>query len=88
MANTVNVRVTSNAIIASTSASSVIKIAKLEDNIGNLDKGEDGVIATGETLVYNATSEKWEAVSLQSKVATAVSEALNAGSVPLDGGTF
>ena len=108
MANEVQVQVTSGSnsarvsvggstIIATTTAASKIKIAKLEDNIGNLDKGEDGVIATGETLVYNAETEKWESVSLQSKVDTAVEESdaisvaiqtkLDAGAT-FDGGTF
>lgn len=84
-------------IVSSVSSASKIKIGKLEDNIGNLDKGEDGVIATGETLVYNAESGKWESVSLQEKVnaavessealALAVAGQLQAGTV-LDGGTF
>lgn len=108
MANEVRVNVTSgngsakvaiggNAIVSTTTAASKIKIAKLEDNIGNLDKGEDGIIATGETLVYNADNEKWESVSLQAKVDTAVEESdaisdaiqnkLDAGA-NFDGGTF
>ena len=108
MANEVQVQVTSGSnsakvsvggstIIATTTAASKIKIAKLEDNIGNLDKGEDGVIATGETLVYNAETEKWESVSLQTKVdesvetSAAVGDAIQAkldAGATLDGGTF
>jgi len=108
MANEVQVRVTSgnggatvalrgNTILSTTTAASKIKIGKLEDNIGNLDKGEDGILATGETLVYNADNEKWESVSLQAKVDAAVSESdavadairnrLEEGAT-LDGGTF
>ena len=78
-------------------ARSRVAVGKLEDNIGNLDRGDDGIIATGETLVYNASTEKWEAVSLQDKVDAAVSvsnnidgavEASISAGVTLDGGTF
>lgn len=80
--------------VATVSASSKIKIGKLEDNVGNLDVG-DG-LATGETIVYNADNEKWEAVSLDDKVSDAVSEQigdavsdeLSSDGVNLDGGTF
>ncbi|MDB4351132.1 hypothetical protein OAA34_00295 [bacterium] len=79
--------------VATISAASKIKIGKLEDNVGNLDVG-DG-LATGETIIYNAASEKWEAVSLEEQVAEAVSEQIGdsvsealAGAVTLDGGTF
>ena len=80
--------------VATISAASKIKIGKLEDNVGNLDVG-DG-LATGETIIYNAASEKWEAVSLEEQVSEAVSEQigdavadnLNAGDLKLDGGTF
>lgn len=76
------------------SAKSKIKVGKLEENVGNLDVG-DG-LSTGETLVYNATTQKWEALSLAEQVASAVSEqitdsvssALNSGSVVFDGGDY
>lgn len=81
--------------VTSVTSASEIKIGKLEDNIGNLDKGDDGIIASGETLVYNAVAEKWEAVSLAEQVSSAVSEQIGdsvsealAGAVTLDGGTF
>jgi hypothetical protein len=80
--------------VATISASSKIKIGKLEDNVGNLDVG-DG-LATGETLVYDATTEKWNAVSLDTKVSEAVdtqiddaiSDALKEGDITFDGGSF
>lgn len=93
----ISVAVGNGAGVTSVASRSRVAVGKLEDNIGNLDRGEDNIIATGETLVYNAESEKWEAVSLQSKVdaalstsdavAVAVDEALGAGA-NLDGGTF
>jgi hypothetical protein len=81
--------------VATVSASSKIKIGKLEDNVGNLEFGDDG-LATGETLVYDATTEKWNAVSLETKVSEAVgtqiddavSDALTAGNITFDGGSF
>ena len=103
MANNLKVSVAlgNSPTVAAVAARSKIAVGKLEDNIGNLDRGDDGVIATGETLVYNASTEKWEAVSLQEKVDAAVSisenidgavelavaESISAG-VNLDGGTF
>lgn len=80
--------------VTTVSAASAIKIGKLEDNVGNLDAG-DG-LETGETLVYNATSEKWEAVSLAAKVSEAVSEqigdsvsaALSGGDIVFNGGEY
>lgn len=99
MANNLKVSVAlgNSPTVAAVAARSKVAVGKLEDNIGNLDKGDDGVIATGETLVYNANTEKWEAVSLQEKVDAAVSvsgnidgavdSAISAG-VNLDGGTF
>lgn len=93
----VSVAVGNGAGVTSVATRSKVAVGKLEDNIGNLDKGDDNIISTGETLVYNAESEKWEAVSLESKVAealstgdavsTAVTNALDAGA-RLDGGTF
>ena len=81
--------------VTTVSAASAIKVGKLEDNVGNLDKGDDGIIASGETLVYNADAEKWEAVSLAEQVSDAISEQIGdsvsealAGAVTLDGGTF
>jgi len=99
MANNLKVSVAlgNSPTVAAVAARSKIAVGKLEDNIGNLDRGDDGVIATGETLVYNASTEKWEAVSLQEKVDAAVSisgnidgavaSSISAG-VNLDGGTF
>lgn len=95
-----NVKVTSNGartktvvtqaagVVTSVSAASKIKIGKLEDNVGNLDVG-DG-LETGETIVYNVDTQKWEAVSLADRVATSVSEVLSDDdiSVTLNGGTF
>ena len=93
----VSVSVGNQTTVASVAARSKVVVGKLEDNIGNLDRGDDGVIATGETLIYNANTEKWEAVSLQDRVdaAVAVSDnidgavdaSISAG-VNLDGGTF
>lgn len=76
--------------VATVASASAIKIAKLEDNIGNLDKGDDGVLVTGETLVYNAENEKWEAISLADQVSEKVDEKLAGGGLTfaLDGGTF
>jgi hypothetical protein len=81
--------------VATVSAASKIKIGKLEDNVGNLEVGDDG-LATGETLVYDATTEKWNAVSLDTKVSEAVdtqiddalSDALREGDITFDGGSF
>lgn len=99
MANNLKVSVAlgNSPTVAAVAARSKVAVGKLEDNIGNLDRGDDGVIATGETLVYNASTEKWEAVSLQERVDAAVSAsgsldgaldvAISAG-VNLDGGTF
>ena len=99
MANNLKVSVAlgNSPTVAAVAARSRIAVGKLEDNIGNLDRGDDGVIATGETLVYNASTEKWEAVSLQEQVDAAVSisgnidgavaSSISAG-VNLDGGTF
>lgn len=99
MANNLKVSVAlgNASTVAAVAARSKIAVGKLEDNFGNLDRGDDGIIATGETLVYNASTEKWEAVSLQEKVDAAVSTsgsldsalgvAISAG-VNLDGGTF
>jgi len=99
MANNLKVSVAlgNRPTVAAVAARSKIAVGKLEDNIGNLDRGDDGVIATGETLVYNASTEKWEAVSLQEQVDAAVSisgnidgavaSSISAG-VNLDGGTF
>jgi len=99
MANNLKVSVAlgNRPTVAAVAARSRIAVGKLEDNIGNLDRGDDGVIATGETLVYNASTEKWEAVSLQEQVDAAVSisgnidgavaSSISAG-VNLDGGTF
>lgn len=93
----VSVSVGNKTTVASVAARSKVVVGKLEDNIGNLDKGDDGVIATGETLIYNANTEKWEAVSLQDKVDAAVSisgnidgavDASISAGVNLDGGTF
>jgi hypothetical protein len=93
----VSVSVGNAPTVAAVAARSRVAVGKLEDNIGNLDRGDDGIIATGETLVYNASTEKWEAVSLQDKVDAAVSVSNNIGGaveasisagVTLDGGTF
>jgi len=93
----VSVSVGNAPTVAAVAARSRVAVGKLEDNIGNLDRGDDGIIATGETLVYNASTEKWEAVSLQDKVDAAVSvsnnidgavEASISAGVTLDGGTF
>ena len=93
----VSVSVGNARTVAAVAARSKVAVGKLEDNIGNLDRGDDGVIATGETLVYNANTEKWEAVSLQAKVDAAVAVSANidgavdasiSAGVNLDGGTF
>lgn len=83
--------------VASVASRSKVTIGNLEDNVGNIDSGDDGIIATGETLVYNANTEKWEAVSLQAQVdasitgsesvGDAIENAIDAG-LNLDGGTF
>jgi len=85
----------STATVTTVTSSSKLKVGKLEDNVGNIDKGEDGILATGETIIYNADTEKWEAISLDDKVADAVSEQIGdsvnealSGAVTLDGGTF
>ena len=85
----------STATVTTVTSASKLKVGKLEDNVGNIDKGEDGILATGETIIYNADSEKWEAVSLDDKVSDAVAEQIDdsvndalAGNVTLDGGTF
>ena len=86
----------STATVTTVTSASKLKVGKLEDNVGNIDKGDDGILATGETILYNAETEKWETVSLDDKVSEAVSDqiddsvndALSGDNVTLDGGTF
>lgn len=94
-ANRTSTAIGSTATVTTVTSASKLKVGKLEDNVGNIDKGDDGILATGETIVYNADSEKWEAVSLDDKVSDAVAEQIDgsvndalAGNVTLDGGTF
>ncbi|OUU24374.1 MAG: hypothetical protein CBB97_11680 [Candidatus Endolissoclinum sp. TMED37] len=52
--------------VATVSTASKIKVGKLEDNVGNLDVGNG--LDTGETLVYNASTQKWEATDLADSI--------------------
>lgn len=93
-ASSASVSVGGTPTVTTVTAASAIKIGALEDNVGNLDVG-DG-LETGETLVYNATTKKWQALSLADEVANAVSEqigdsvsaAISGGNITFDGGDY